>query len=263
MLIIQTGKAETSDKSRLWKNVNPGFEYQYYNDKQALEFLQNHFSSFPAVMQAFKDFIPGAFRADLFRYAVVYIEGGFYMDLDIIPFNITQWAIEGFRSNSDLIAVRDRDTPDGAGPFGIWQGAFGAKKHSKFIINAIQKITEHVRAHFYGCRSLSVTGPILFGEILKESIDFQESKFPPKGTFLSPNGFQITFLDKTSTMATNKGGEQSIRCDHYDFLWNMNRIFHSQTVFSRTATFFHKLYNCPEKVKNTIKLSIKSLWWDC
>lgn len=58
-----------------------GWEYRFYNDNDAAAFLQRHFP--PAVFEAYQALIPGAFKADLFRYCVLLIAGGIYADVDI------------------------------------------------------------------------------------------------------------------------------------------------------------------------------------
>lgn len=58
-----------------------GWDYRFYSDASAEEFLSIHFP--PAVLEAYRAIIPGAFKADLFRYCVLLIHGGIYADVDI------------------------------------------------------------------------------------------------------------------------------------------------------------------------------------
>ncbi len=61
--------------------VHSGWEYKFYSDAQAVDFLSIHFP--PEVLEAYNALIPGAFKADLFRYCVLLIHGGFYADIDV------------------------------------------------------------------------------------------------------------------------------------------------------------------------------------
>ena len=63
-----------------WKKS--GWEYKFYDDKDAEAFLSLHFP--PEISEAFNSLIPGAFKADLFRYCVLFIFGGVYADVDTI-----------------------------------------------------------------------------------------------------------------------------------------------------------------------------------
>ena len=68
-------KEKYPNMSRLiesWKRS--GWEYRFYDDDTAANFLKQHFP--PEVLQAYQSVIPGAFKADLFRYCVLFIHGG-------------------------------------------------------------------------------------------------------------------------------------------------------------------------------------------
>jgi Glycosyltransferase sugar-binding region containing DXD motif len=59
-----------------------GWEYKFYTDDAASNFLSTHFSA--QVREAYDALRPGAFKADLFRYCVLLIHGGVYADMDIM-----------------------------------------------------------------------------------------------------------------------------------------------------------------------------------
>ena len=52
------------------------FAYNFYDDKQCLDFIKKHFSQ--NEVNAFIDLVPGAFKADLFRLCALYIHGEVY-----------------------------------------------------------------------------------------------------------------------------------------------------------------------------------------
>jgi len=57
------------------------YSYFFYDDNQCRDFLHNHF--IPEVLQKF-DELKGAHKADLFRYCILYIFGGVYLDIKTI-----------------------------------------------------------------------------------------------------------------------------------------------------------------------------------
>ena len=59
-----------------------GWEYNFWDDASAAEFLSVHFP--PEVREAYDAIIPGAFKADLFRYCVLLIKGEVYADMDVM-----------------------------------------------------------------------------------------------------------------------------------------------------------------------------------
>jgi hypothetical protein len=60
------------------KHHSPGFKYEFYDDKAAARFLETHYIQ--DVVQRFWQ-LSGAHRADLFRYCILYINGGYYFDV--------------------------------------------------------------------------------------------------------------------------------------------------------------------------------------
>jgi len=56
----------------------PQYKRTIYNDSECAEFIKTHFHS--SVLQTYMH-LKGAHRADLFRYAILYINGGVYMDI--------------------------------------------------------------------------------------------------------------------------------------------------------------------------------------
>lgn len=49
-----------------WKHKNPDYEYTFFDKYDRLEFIKEHFSK--DVLDAYLTLIPGAFKADLWRY---------------------------------------------------------------------------------------------------------------------------------------------------------------------------------------------------
>ena len=64
--------------NKLIKN-NPEFTHYLYDDDDCRKFIKNNFPS--NVVNAFDKLIPGAYKADLWRYCVLYIHGGIYLDI--------------------------------------------------------------------------------------------------------------------------------------------------------------------------------------
>lgn len=56
-----------------------GFERVLYDDEAAVGFITKHFPN--DVAELFRGFSTGAFKADLFRYCYLYVEGGVYLDI--------------------------------------------------------------------------------------------------------------------------------------------------------------------------------------
>ena len=62
-----------------WINLNPEYEYRFFDNDDILNFIQ---SEFPDFLSAYNKIKYGASKADLWRYLVLYKYGGIYADLD-------------------------------------------------------------------------------------------------------------------------------------------------------------------------------------
>lgn len=70
-----------------WNNLNPEYNYYFYDDKEMVEYLNNYdFKDFDydknTFFKAFNKIKPGAGKADLFRLVIIYDKGGCYFDID-------------------------------------------------------------------------------------------------------------------------------------------------------------------------------------
>ncbi|WP_420421673.1 glycosyltransferase family 32 protein [Simkania sp.] len=66
----------------VWRSVCPEWEICFYTDKDVYALFEEHFPEYFDVLPK----IPyGAMLADFFRYAVLYIQGGLYSDIDTTP----------------------------------------------------------------------------------------------------------------------------------------------------------------------------------
>ena len=68
-----------------WKINNPHYAYFLFNNEERKAFIKNHFDG--KIYNAYCKIIPGAFRADLWRYCILYIYGGVIVDLDSLSLN--------------------------------------------------------------------------------------------------------------------------------------------------------------------------------
>ena len=137
---------------------NPDFKFILYDDDDRIQFIQTHFDT--SVVKAYHTLVPGAYRADLFRYCVLYVLGGIYMD---VRFKCA----EGFRFTeiTEPQYVKDR-TMWGANV--IYNGFMVSKASNTTLYNCIQEIVKNCENATYGQNPLCPTGPYLLGKYVKE-----------------------------------------------------------------------------------------------
>tara|TARA_B100000886_G_C20380146_1_gene473566 strand:- start:313 stop:1008 length:696 start_codon:yes stop_codon:yes gene_type:complete len=159
--IIQTGKqkSDINEHSIKWQKQNPEFKYIFFDDRDCREFIRTHFAQ--DVVFAFDTLKPGAFKADLFRYCYLFINGGVYLDLDsspIIPLS------EIIGHEVDFISVSERRNIPG-----VYQAFIACTPNCDFLFDAIRMIVKNCKNKYFPkldtkdvwISILSITGPVL------------------------------------------------------------------------------------------------------
>jgi len=84
----------------------PGWTRRVFNDSECLDFLRLHFQQ--PVTDLFTRLQHGAHKADLFRYAVMYIHGGVYLDIKTELIAPLDWVLDN--ASTFLVLSFFRDT---------------------------------------------------------------------------------------------------------------------------------------------------------
>lgn len=144
--------------------MNLEYEYFFYDDKMVYDYIAKNY---PEYLYLYNTIIPGAYKADLFRYLVLYKEGGVYLDCKsstIIPLRMFIPRDVGF------ISFLDR-TP-GTIQISFIASVAGHPLLKKCIDNAFYNIENKL----YGESSLDITGPRLCGRSLNQLLNKTQKK---------------------------------------------------------------------------------------
>lgn len=140
----------------LLKRTNPEFEVIVYDNEMAREYIKAHFSEGGGnVLHAYDILIPFAFKSDLFRYCVVYKEGGIYLDIKFEPIN-------GFKL---LCLVKNTQVWGSEVANVVSNGIFISVPGNPILWRAIEFIKYNVANRIMGRRPSSITGPWLLTDI--------------------------------------------------------------------------------------------------
>jgi mannosyltransferase OCH1-like enzyme len=120
-----------------WKQS--GWDYRFYTDVTARLYIVKHFPA--RFVDAFDALIPGAYRADLFRYLVLLKDGGVYADMDVL----LETTLDTFVTPTmSFFAARDCVAEFAAQPFCLWNGLIGAAPGHPFIIRTVERLVNLV-----------------------------------------------------------------------------------------------------------------------
>lgn len=206
----------------LLKKQNPRFEHFLFDDNDCRNFIVEHFG--PDVVYAYDHLVPGAYKADLWRYCVLYIHGGIYADAKLL-------CINGFR----LIELTEQEhyVKDRLGELTIYNALMVSKPGNPFLLDAIKRIVKNVKNKYYGCDPLSPTGPRMLGDIIIEkklNLNIDMKHYIDGGFIMYKNRFVISTeypeynLERTATYNV-------IHTKRYDALWKERRIYYQKSPF--------------------------------
>jgi mannosyltransferase OCH1-like enzyme len=140
---------------------NPGYQIEYYDDDRCREFLSSNYP--PEVLESYDNIIPGAYKADLFRYCILYKKGGIYTDLPL-HFLIPISSLIDHEKN-DLVLVDDMAHPTIPNP-GIQISFMAAIPNHPVYKKAIEMAVETIKNKEYGVDQLDVMGPKSFRRVV-------------------------------------------------------------------------------------------------
>eukprot|EP00986_Skeletonema_menzelii_P000742 scaffold208_cov137-Skeletonema_menzelii.AAC.10 len=131
-----------------WKKS--GWEYYFYDDESAREFLATHFP--PEVGEAYDSIIPGklairarAFKADLFRYCVLLIRGGVYADIDVL---IETNLDDVIANDVGFMTPIDEPGVDVGHRSCLWNGFMASAPGHPFLARTIEIVVNNIRNRF-------------------------------------------------------------------------------------------------------------------
>ena len=191
---------------------NSEFNFYIYSDEDCRKFLQKYFIQ--EVVDAFDTLIPGAYKADLWRYCVLYKYGGIYQDIKFQP-------VEKFKYinliNKEYF-VRDIKLSGE----GIYNAFMVCKAGNDILYKCIKQILVNVEYKFYGKSTLEPTGPLLmkrfFSQYEINNLELYHKNIPINGIFKN-NERILKFYDEYRTE------QKKSSKPHYSILYKNREIY--------------------------------------
>jgi len=165
--------------------MNPEFDYYLYDDEACLKFIKDNYEQ--DVVDAFNSLKPGAYKSDLWRYCILYKNGGVYMDIKLYS---TEPLIHIIKDNP-VIFVRDVSEFFLLTYLPILKNLSSDKPCNNAIYNAfmvsppnniifkecIDDIANSCKFKLYKRNPYDITGPCLLGEIVEKyySADYRKN----------------------------------------------------------------------------------------
>lgn len=176
------------DLMEITKDANPQWEHNFYDDHDCRKYIKDLYGN--SVLSLWNTINPkyGAVKADLFRYLVIYEEGGVYLDIKSCAIKDLNRVFK--HDDSYLISFWDQNKYPGAGfpGYDFWPEALrnkgeiqqwflcASRRHDitrKAIQLTLKNIKEYdINIHGVGLfGALRVSGPIMYSMLLLNHFD--------------------------------------------------------------------------------------------
>ncbi len=218
----------------------PNSSYKLYNKKMIEELLRSNFDI--EVINSFQKLKPKAFKADLARYCIAYLYGGWYADITIKMIK----SINDFQNNINFLGFADlgENIKPFTLPYPIQSSLFYVEKKSKIMQKAIEIIIKHCKEEYYGTTATSPTGPGVLGRslayyglernnIIGHFMPLTPNHKNKNRSYILPDG-SILALHKDAWLLSAKAGQISEfginDSDNYLKLYNEHNIYNSNPI---------------------------------
>jgi mannosyltransferase OCH1-like enzyme len=248
-------------------DLNPDYSYYYYDNIDSRRFLRTYFSK--SVNDAYDLLVPGAYKADLLRYCLLYIYGGCYFDCKQILLKPLNNII---KEDDTLLLCKDFIED------GILNAVMLCVKKLDLMKMVIDECSNNIINKVKIC-PLSISGPRFLYNVL--------IKYLSKSNFILQNcrpehnkdDYHTDYINNNIKLIPNndvilyrfyKGYyDNYLDKDHYGKLFHNNEIYYKNiikinmymTVFVYPNNDDIYQFNYSEKTKNIIIKNISNKSW--
>jgi len=195
------------------KNNNPEFNHFLYNENEAREFIKNNFPE--KVLRGYDLLIPYALKCDLWRYCILYLNGGIYLDAKYTCYD-----------NFKLMYLTEceyfcKDIKESGG--GIYNAFMICNAKNNVMLRAIDKVLDNIENDFYGRWSLEPTGPLM----LKSFFTDQERENLKLNLFVEHTEIYIRYNTKNILRfhPNYRKEQQRLTQKHWAYMWVDRNIY--------------------------------------
>lgn len=224
--IIQTNEADTVPKdmvnaSHTIIRDNPEYEYIYYNNKRARDYLIRNYSD--RIINAYDKLIPGAYKADLFRYCYLFKEGGVYIDMGMV----SKRPLREFICYDDtFLSPEDNHTG------GLYNAFIASTSNHPIIAKAIELCLNNIERGYYGNGPLDITGPQLLAKSFRKIY-----RTHPEKDGIYGNGVRILDYHRPTICTAGK-----ILDGHHEILATRYATYHIDRKWYNSGKHYSELW---------------------
>ena len=213
----------------LLQSQNPEFTFHLFDDDACRGFIRDNFDS--RVLNAYDTLIPTAYKADLWRYCVLYNRGGVYLDCKYYCLN--EFKLINLIRGEHLTWDVNKNVGD------VFNAVMVCAPRTELMRAAIERVVANVEERLYLNGVLAITGPAMLGDVYKarmanddeacKRIEFMQHVYDATvhGLIFHPKwqkyvlGVYPTYrLEQRVTLS-----KSSSNLSHYGDLWRKRKVY--------------------------------------
>jgi hypothetical protein len=174
-ILFQTWETKTispefSKIARSWIERNPNYKYVFQDAREREEFLKTNFDE--RVHNAYLKIRAGAFKADLWRYCILYEYGGVYADIDTLCLG----NLDDFIGTANsCVFVIDLNQNSEEGTHNLANGFIAIEPRSPIMRECILRVVHNVEHGIVDkSRLLDFSGPGVLGRSVNRYLQLKE-----------------------------------------------------------------------------------------
>lgn len=233
--IFKTGPMTADALPEVMKHIyidmaqkNPGYQLFYFSDEDCMMYIYDHYGE--EYFRAYDNLIPTAYKADFWRYLILFKHGGCYGDFSQVMLASFDSIIEGM----DRVFVVD--TPESSDA--LYNAFMCVKPGDDVVRRAIDKTKDNIDRKHYGYNTLDVTGPRVLGRAYCEVVYKNSKSFitigvsgktkilnniEMHGNFIVDNDRNPLILKKLNNHFNIVYHDRGVK--HYGQLWHEKKVF--------------------------------------
>ena len=229
-IIYQTYETKNLPEKMLETNnnlkiLNSEFSFELFNDNECRQFIEENFNT--CVLETYDNLIPGAYNSDLWRYCILYLNGGIYLDIKFESVN--NFKIINLLNIKDYVLDKHNDCEN----ISIYNGLLITAPKNINYLKCIYSIINNVALQKYCDNSKAITGSVLLGQIVKKNQQYSYDLKDSYKLFVSDCG-EIIYFNNNPILKFYKEyiieKYNNIKTD-YNFLWKNKYVFKNMANF--------------------------------
>eukprot|EP00816_Leptocylindrus_hargravesii_P003333 CAMPEP_0196804642 /NCGR_PEP_ID=MMETSP1362-20130617/4299_1 /TAXON_ID=163516 /ORGANISM="Leptocylindrus danicus, Strain CCMP1856" /LENGTH=1033 /DNA_ID=CAMNT_0042177083 /DNA_START=13 /DNA_END=3111 /DNA_ORIENTATION=- len=192
--------------------IASGWEYRFYDDADARKFIADNYPD--RFVRAYDSLIPGAYKADFFRYLVLLKSGGVYADVDILLSTHLDTLIP-----PDLSFFVPLDEPgyESDERFCLWNGLMGASPGHPFMVRAVERSLNMIlnRADAFDIEQETC-------QISGREMDYWKLRLSPPLNMCGPCALGMSVNEALGRDSLSKYEVGLMKSDHNGYRWGTN-----------------------------------------